>query len=238
MADETALIRASIVLVGKFNPAIFSPAWFSKNDLLSDEELQVVETGVVHPEFTQFRMEHLFVEVKKDRFLIQMDSDPFLRLLDMTTAIFGTLLPHSPVEAVGMNYHEHFKLNSWERRVALGRALAPIGPWGEWGKTLESGNPEMTGGLIQLVMKQQYADESKGFRRVDIQPSNEIPDQNIGVAMLINDHRPCIADGDEDCEAIGATMAIDVLNAEFEKSLDESKKIVSDILEFAKGLDV
>ena len=233
MADETGLIRASVVLVGKFNPAIFSPAWFSKHGLISEEELAVAETTVVHPEITQFKTGYLSVDVQQAKFTITIESDPFIKIMDIVAVLFRKLLPHTPIKTIGINYVEHFILDRWERRLSFGRALAPIDPWGMWGQKLVSDKPTEVGGMIALIMKEIYRPPSVGFRRVDVQPSVELPDKTTGVSVAVNDHREIEG---EDID--GAVAAVDVLVENFELSIGESRKIVSDLLDFAKACPV
>ncbi len=128
--EDTDIVQASIVLVGKFNPAIFSPAWFAKNGIITEGELQVAETQVVHKQITRFAVEHLTVHAELERFSIKVSTDPLIRIADMVSTTFRGLLPHTPVQAFGINYVEHWRLDTWQRRLALGRALAPIEPWG------------------------------------------------------------------------------------------------------------
>lgn len=233
MAEETESIRAVIVLLGKFNPAIFSPAWFARHGLITDDELDIADLGVVHPEITQFSVEHLQIEVRSDRFIIQMTSDPIVRILDISLSIFGALLPHTPIYAVGINYSESFKLDRWQRRMALGRALAPIGPWGEWGTRLVATDPGNVGGLIKLRMQEKIKGSYESFREVEIAPSNEVKDKTTGVFMLVNEHR-----GIPEVDADKADAAVLLLERHFEMSVISSKKIIHDMLDFAKSLPI
>src|SRR5215207_2918217 len=59
------------------------------------------------------------------------------QILDDVLAIFSEL-PHSPIKLFGVNLEVHFKLQAPAQRLALGRTLAPVAPWGEFGKCLES----------------------------------------------------------------------------------------------------
>lgn len=233
MADDTTSVNASIVMLGKFNPAIFTPAWFAKNDLFSDAELRATQLGIAHNSITQFVMEWLTVEVQPNRFLLQTASDPFLRILDMTTHIFGQLLPHSHIIQLGINYGEEFILDDWKRRHALGRALAPLEPWGEWANKLNKADYEATGGMISLVMREQYEPQSIGFRRVEVEPSEENA-PGRGVSVKVNDHRNVVGDRAQE----DTTIAMKILRDDFESSIAQSKWVVNELRNFALGIQL
>ncbi len=132
----------TLVLIGAFNPAIFSPAWLAKVDIISDEDLEKSTTQVIHPEITQFNARRFRIDVQPDRFQITSTMAPFVSIADDVRRLFGELLPHTPVGAVGINFHVFFRFPTPEQRMAFGRALAPTEPWGAFGKRLaESPKP-------------------------------------------------------------------------------------------------
>ncbi len=233
LADDTATVNASIVLIGKFNPAIFTPAWFAKNGLFSDAELAASELSVASNSITQFVMEWLTIEVQQNRFFLQVTSDPFLRVLDMTAKIFGELLPHSHVVQIGMNYSEAFILDSTKRRLALGRKLAPLGPWGEWGKKIGEASGSAVGGMVALIMRENYEPLSIGFRRVDVEPYDE-RFAGRGVTISVNDHRNIVGEKEQE----DATVAVGILIECFEQSIGDAKQIVNELRNFAKELPI
>jgi hypothetical protein len=232
MAEETDIVEAAIVLIGKFNPAIFSPAWFAKNGVISDGELEAAETVAVHPQISRFVVEHLTVNVEPEKMSVSVTTEPTIRILDMILQLFRDLLPHTPVTAFGINYAEHWRLDDWRRRVALGRALAPPEPWGAWGERLESDDPETVAGLIQLVLLEPYKD-APGARRVDVGPSTEIADKHRGVYVKVNHHR------DVDLkEADGAIPAVRLIEEEFDSAIKASKGIINDLRAYAEKLEI
>ena len=108
--------------------------------------------------------------------------------------------------------------------------LAPLAPWGEFGKRLEGGKePESVGGMIVLVMQENAPpDRSRGWRRVQIEPSRQVKGV-AGVRMNINDHYEIVDAKDDQ----GSGPMITLLRDRFEASLAESRKIVSDLMDFA-----
>src|ERR1019366_9517037 len=59
---------ASIVLIGKFNPAIFQPAWLGACNLLRKEEVEDAVIGMVNPQVTSFSAHWLTIQVLAERF--------------------------------------------------------------------------------------------------------------------------------------------------------------------------
>jgi len=200
--------------------------------VLSDRELERTSTQIIHPQIAQFSLERFQLEVMPNRFMISTPVEPFIRILDDVLNIFEKSLPHTPIEKLGINFEVHFKFESAARRLALGRALAPIEPWGAFGKRFESKTEEAMSGLITLVMQESgLADREKGWRRVQVQPSDKLGGL-ASVRLDINDHLEIPNTKDED----GAAAAINILRSRFDQSLAESKSIVSDMMEFASKL--
>lgn len=159
-----------------------------------------------------------------------MTSEPIIKLVDFVLQIFR-ILKETPVVAVGINYTEHWRLESWQQRVALGRALAPIKAWGDWGKTWDSDDPEKVGGMTNLTVLQPFNDR-KGKREASIGPSAELADLTRGVYLRVNHHRePERKEGD------GADAAIEIVAKEFDEAIAAARAIIADIREFAKTLE-
>ena len=52
MLLEPEMGGVSIVLVGQFNPPIVTPQWLARHSLVSGEEADNAEIGVIHKEIT------------------------------------------------------------------------------------------------------------------------------------------------------------------------------------------
>lgn len=230
MRYEPQVQLASIVLLGRFNPAIFSPAWFAKVGIISDAELYESKISIVHPEVTQFSLDKFKIDVFPERFAITTSNEPFIQILDDTLSTFHQL-PHSPVKVFGINYEIHFNLNSGDQRIALGRALAPVTPWKDFGQRLGGGRPDQVGGLVSLVMQETPTDRDLGYRQVKIERS-AILGAPTSVMMHVNDHFEIANHKGED----GAETGMKLLRERFDGSLIEAKKIVAQLMKFAEEL--
>ena len=130
MRIDPELTGASLVLIGNFNPSIFTPAWFAWQDLLPEKTVNVSELQVAQPQNTAFRADWLEFKALPERFAISTTQSPFIRLRDLGIRIFRDKLPHTPLRAMGINRQVHFLVNSLEERDRIGRSLAPVEPWG------------------------------------------------------------------------------------------------------------
>lgn len=135
----------SVALLGQFNPAIFHPAWLHGKGI-EEEASQINGEVLTHGQIAQFSIDTRSYFVQPERFQLETVTAPWVKILDITTKIFGEFLHHTPVSAVGINRIAHFKLPSLSSRTKLGRLLAPIEPWGDFGQRMESSDDSLVGG--------------------------------------------------------------------------------------------
>ena len=87
----------SVAVVGYFNPAIFTPAWFALHELLPQGAATSAELNLAHPEITQFQSDWLNLQVTRDRFVAQTTQAPYIRVCDLAVRVFKDHLPHTPL---------------------------------------------------------------------------------------------------------------------------------------------
>ena len=240
MRYEPKELAYSVVLIGSFNPKILSPAWLRMNDLVDDEEYESGEIEIIHPDIARFTVGDIKIEVNKRRFICSIAGDPAARLIDFMSLLFKYKLPHVPVVAIGINYENHFPLDCLERRIALGRALSPLSPWGEMGERIAEQPIDNPGGLYQLTMREPIQKSEPMIRRdVAIEASRKFPD-DVTVFMRVNYHIQLTepADDDEEPPAVGALEAMAKLEEHFEDALLMSKAIVSEMMEYSAELSI
>lgn len=200
----------SIVLIGSLNPAIFHPSWFAAHNLLRAAEAEAAVTNIVHPDVASFKTEWLEVSVVRERLQISTAQEPqYEALRDIAVGILG-LLSHTPIRAMGINRDFHFDLVTENRWNELGHRLVPKQ---DWAPLL------VRPGMRTLVVEGVRPDELKGYLRVTVQPSAQIP---YGVFIEVNDHYILKT---EERESDGANTARLILSEEW----DESMKRGSDI---------
>ena len=217
---EPEISGVSIVLVGNFNPAIFTPAWFVLHDLLPKHTTDEAKLEIAHPEITAFSTEWLHLQVAKDRFVARTQKEPYIQVRDLLVRVFKDHLSHTPLQAFGINREVHFRVASRSERDRIGRLLAPVEPWGQWGKKL--GLDSEDGGMSSLTMMQTNpADPSGGRATVTIEPSRqiaEIANDQSGIYVKINDHYEERA------------RLMDFLEDGFDSSIQRSNDIIDHIM--------
>ncbi len=209
---------ASIVFVGSFNPTIFQPAWFAHNELVASEEAEAAEIGIVHPEIVQFALRWLLFEADRERITLKTtESDPSgLMIRDLALGMF-ILLSHTPVTAVGLNFHRHYRLPDETAWHNFGHRLVPPANWQSF-----LPNPGM---LAVDVQGARENPDDPGYIRVRVEPSLV---SHPGVHVAVNDHyefAPRIAD------AVPVGEAVVVLDRYWGRSQEAAQKIFDGLIE-------
>ncbi len=224
MRHDPELSSCSIVLIGLFNPAIFHPAWLKAKNIHPEVDESPTNLKVVHNDFAEFDIGTYSYAVERKRFLIETTVAPWVQIADKTRAIFGKHLIHTPVTAFGINRSIHFELPSSQARVALGRKIAPVEPWGSFGKDIsKETDPSLTGGMTKLVMTRlSHINPTRVTTNVIVEPSYRVgTDRGTGVFLQLNSHHAI----DNLSERQGCKDAIDLIDNRFDEVTKEADKI-------------
>ena len=235
MPSEILGHDATVVLIGKINPPIFTPAWLHLCGLISPEDMEQAEVEVIHRQISSFKVSRFSIQVQPNRFSISTSEEPFISIADWITVIFGKTLPHTPLQQAGINYGGHFAAASQKQRHALGRALAPLEPWGNWGKLLDTDDLDNVGGLRAMDMLQvRVPGRERGYRQVHLEPSvrNDIVSPKVGIFMTVNDHFEVSRPED----AVGAAKCVQWVVENFDESISTAKSILADVQEYSERL--
>ena len=202
----------SVVLLGKFNPKIFQPAWFGAEGLLPKTETEQTEDLLVHSEMTVFKTPWLRLQASTERFTLTIDSESHEKVLrDLIVSTF-TLLRHTPIKALGINVDQHWKFETPDKWNAFGDALAPKEVWRGFMK-----DP----GLLKLTMLDKEVRKSPpGSIRVDVEGSNRV---QPGVYAVVNNHF-------EWSSLAGAAGAISVIENHFDSAIKEGREIIKKLI--------
>lgn len=224
MRIEPTTDMVSIVLLGSFNPKIFHPAWLALNGLISKEQADNAEVNIVHTDITQFTAADISFDIQDNRFTVRCKSIHKEVIKDITLSAFAEHLPHTPVWQFGINRAISFSCGSEEIRNKFGVALAPKGPWGDWGTELETPESGIHGGMIRMFMRQvPRPDGLNGHIQADLRPS----ESNLtDVIVDINNH---FAVGDPG-ETFGCADAMDLLNTQWQIAMDKVGYIVDGLM--------
>ncbi len=183
---------ASVVLVGSFNPTIFQPQWFVRQNLLPPEEGEKAEVKVISPEVCQFETERFIIQVTRDRFaaISQPDANP-APLRDLVAGTFFTL-EHTPLKALGLNREMHFAMPSEEAWNQVGDRLVPKECWNE----ILPGHV----GMCSLLVRGEvpgFSDPKQEITRLNVrvEPSARV---KLGVFIQTNENFDVPKDGPSD----------------------------------------
>ena len=228
MRIEPEISGVDVIVLGTFNPALFTPAWFVLHDLLPKPVADSAEVALIHPQVTAFTFDWLHLQVTTERFSAETSQAPHVRVCDLVVRVFREYLPHTPLRAFEINRYVHFPVRSPAERDRIGRMLAPVEPWGHWGPDL--GLDGDRGGMTSLTMSQlDPPGRAEGGRiNVTVEPSNRIGDPRSGVYVLVNDHYPI----DETSPTTGRPAGI--LEENFDASLKRSDDIIDHVMSLAK----
>ncbi|MDE2822321.1 MAG: hypothetical protein OXK79_02305 [Chloroflexota bacterium] len=225
MQIEPEISGTSIVLAGRFNPAIFTPAWFELHALLPAGTAEIARLEVAHAQATVFRAEWLHLNVMAERFSVETLQAPDVRVRDLVLRTFTEHLNHTPLHAIGINRTVHYNVASLEERDRVGRLLAPIAPWGPWADEL--GLDGTHGGMTSLTMTQINPDGRPpgGQLNVKVEPSTRVGEGRTGVYVNVHDHYQFDADQPQATEAV-----IQVVENDFNASVQRSNTLIDHIM--------
>ncbi len=229
MRIEPEISGVNVVLLGDFNPAIFTPAWFALHGLLPQSVADSAVLQVAHEQVTAFDTNWLHLRVTIDQFSVNTVQAPHVRLHDLVLRIFQDHLFHTPLRAFGINRNVHFCVQSIAERDRIGRTLAPVEPWGQWGRCL--GLSGKHGGMTSLTMS-QVAPQGRpagGQINVTVEPSTLVGKGRTGVYVRVNDHYAI------DNAGLGtAERLMKLFKSNFGTSIDRSNELIDHIMSLAK----
>ena len=230
MRIEPEISGVSVILIGDFNPAIFTPAWFALHSLLPKGTADNAELQVAHQQVTEFSTDWLYLQVRLERFLVETSQAPYIRLRDLVVRVFKDHLYHTPLKAFGINRNVHFRVGSLAERDRIGRTLAPVEPWGDWRHDLEFDGEK--GGMTSLTMSQIDPEGRPpgGRINVKVEPSNRIGHGRLGVFVTANDHYAI-----DDTSPESGERLMRLFEDNFDTSLRRSDGIIDHIMSLAVG---
>lgn len=206
---------ASIVLVGAFNPRIYHPAWFVRNELLPEGSEVSANVEIVNNDLCAFENDWFRLEVLSDRFVLRTLASPSVEAL--RDLVLGALriLRHTPVQKIGLNTHAHWRLPTEQRWHDFGHMLAPKEAL--WDSVLK--RP----GTLSLSIQGMRPDDRHGHVRVRVEPSNTV---EHGIFLETNDEF-------SEVTADSAEWVEDVLTREWDASRTRAEVIREHVLSFA-----
>lgn len=228
MAYTAEIFTSSIVAVGDFNPAIFSPDWMERNALIGKDDADSVREGrhgkslLVSHQVAVFETKWFALQVLENQFSLTSKDALSPAFKDLAVSIFQ-LVPHTPVTAVGLNFLGHYKLAGEDEYHRVGDVLAPKDIW----KALY---PDEMPGLADLTVRIQRGSrgeplKTKDEKRIAVQPSNKI---RYGAFLSYNDHHDVSASGEDNLKP-GERVAT-LIDSEWESSWQDAVRVFDGVL--------
>lgn len=226
MKPSLDITEASIVLIGKFDPALITPGWLAYHSIIDNTDAKHAELIIAHPDVCQFKTEWAKIYADQSRLQISTSQSPHIRISDLFVKLISELLPGTPIWAAGINLSQHYRIDL-EQQDAFGEKLTPREPWGEWGKATINKGREKKSGMTSVTLRQgtNLNNRKDGYIDVKIEPSSII--KNGGIQITVNDHYNFGS-----AESINdSSDAINLLSNHFEDSLRHAEKIIHGITE-------
>ncbi len=226
LTRQADIFSSSIVAVGAFNPAIFTPEWLERNNLIGKSDLdgaQKSESLIVSHQVCAFETDWFGLHVLEEQFSLTSKGPLTPAFADLAIGILS-LVPHTPITAVGLNFLGHYRLASTDEYHQVGDVLAPKAIW-------DGLYPEerTTTGLADLTMLIQRTDKNRNpvsgdKKQISIQPSTKVP---CGVFFAYNDHH---AINPSNASITAAEVAAETIVVNWEPSRQDAVRVFDGIL--------
>lgn len=214
--------KASIVLLGSFNPRIFHPEWLINRQIVDSWNYND-EAIICMPDFTQIHLpDSKTLSVYINRFILESTlASNNLALADLATNIF-VKLSETPLEKLGMNYSATIHLRDQESWMNFGKNFAPIPPWKEACLYLQSeltDNQEKEIGLWSMTMHFPRPDKLNGFLRPKIEVASS---EDRTLTFSINNH--------VELDQMETSEAMKILSEYWEDSLSIAEQLIENMM--------
>ena len=198
----------SIVLLGAFNPRLFTPSWFARHGLLPESVEAKADVPLINNDYSSFSTDWCSVEVLPDRFHISSTTAPAPeQLRDLVVGTFD-VLHHVPIHRVGLNSVAHYMMPSQDVWNSFGHRLAPKETF--WDPVLDEA------GTLNVTVLGQRKDQHEGATRVTVEPSSQVAP---GIFISTND------DFGQKDPPDTARWAVELISTEWEPSRARTARI-------------
>lgn len=229
MTYTAEIFTSTTVVVGEFNPAIFTPDWLERNKLIGEGDAAVAREGragsqlLVSHQVTSFETEWFTLQVLDKQFTLASKEVLSPAFKDLAVGIFQ-LVSHTPVRAMGLNFTGQFKLNNLEEQHKVGDVLAPKDIW----NTLYP--EEFYVGLENLTMRIQHGSRKDGpdtndEKRITLQRSSNI---KTGISLSFNDHHDLVVGYDDNLTP--TERLINIVDEQWESVWHDAERVFDQIL--------
>lgn len=230
MAARLEIFGASIVALGSFTPVIFSPDWLERNNLVGSEDAEAARRGanfILARPVARMETDWFVMQVTEDQFLLTSNGPLAPHLKDLASGALS-LVPQTPITALGLNFFGHYKFDTVDEYHRIGDVLVPKPIW----LKLFSGD-DRSAGLMNLDVviqpaKRNETPKVKDRKQITVQPSAKI---RHGIYLQYNDHHE-IARQQDSPETPAETAAL-IVDEQWQRTWDESTRIFQALIDHA-----
>ena len=226
MTRSADIFGSSVVGVGSFNPAIFTPDWLERNQLIGLDDANYAKQAqslLISHQATVFETDWFSFQVLINQFSLTSKGALTPAFKDLAVGILS-LVPHTPITAMGLNFLAHFRLGSEAEYHKVGDVLAPKSIW-------NSLYPDSCiAGLANLTIRMQDGERGKSARsgyekRITVQPSDKV---KVGVFLIFNDHKEIV--DSKESGMTTAEQAAELVETEWQNSWDDSVRVFDSVI--------
>lgn len=227
MSRIPEIFSASIVAVGAFNPAIFSPDWLERNNLIGPEDAKSAREseGLLYSRQVSVVDTDWFVlQVLEEQLTLSSKGALSPTLKDLAVSIFS-LVAQTPINAIGLNFLGDYKISTVQDFHKIGDVLAPKKIWHEIFPPADQNV-----GMVNLSVSVQkgkrgdiiVVDDKKV---ISAQISSKF---NNGIHLLMNNHYD-ISKIDQK-ERTSAEYVAKIIDDEWQASWDEALEVFDKLI--------
>lgn len=229
MTRSPDIFGSSIVALGAFNPAIFSPDWLEKNNLIgADDALAAkdVPSFVISGQVSFFETGWFSIQVVENQFVINSQGALSPAFRDLAVGIL-TLVPHTPITALGLNFMGHYRMGNDDDYHKIGDVLAPKDIWKE---LFPNENDSVGVGDLSIRIQRgpRGKPTTKDERRISLQPSSKL---QRALYLAYNDHYEISEN--RNCNLSSAEQAVEIISQHWEESHDDALRVFDGLIAMA-----
>lgn len=233
MEATLEVFSCQIVVVGNFNPAIFSPEWLAQHGLIGRDDAEEAKSNdslLVSPTVSRLETDWCSLQVVQNQFVVLTKGPVTPSIRDLVVGIF-TVIDQTPIQALGINFIGDYKMPTTESWHKVGDVLAPKTIWH---KFFPEENNSV--GLTELTIQVDKHNRAK------IEPTNERTRLSVsystkimnGICFSINNHFD-VADKKISPKDSSADLAVTLISKNWDQMMVQSKELFANVLaEIAK----
>jgi hypothetical protein len=231
MAARLELFGSSVVALGSFNPVLFSPDWLERNKLIGKEDAEAARKGenfMLTRPFSRMETDWFTMQVTDDNYSVTSNTaalDP--RIKDLALGALS-LVPHTPVSALGLNFYGHYKMETLEEYHKIGDVLVPKDIW----TTVFPGDDRSYGMAtlqVQITPAKRNEQPKTGDRtNITVQPSVKV---RHGVYFQYNDHH--VIQTADDLPDTAVEIAVKLIDENWQRVWDDSVRVFESLIDHA-----